>query len=530
VDGVHIRMNKFARVAVAAFIPWLLLSRISISQDAAKYIALDPKPTHATGFVREDPKKYGAVKPIERFRAFYPPAWDLSDHLPAAGNQGRQPSCVAWAVGYAARTYYRAKDYDADTRQAENILSPAYIYNSTRQTRGDCSEGTSISEALDLLKRNGGVPLTALPYNPQQCSSVPDSQALGEYADRFKIEGYRSVDGRNEDDVKGQIYSGNVIIFAIDVPKPFDGYRADSPTIDDTDDRGMEFGHAMVIVGYDDGKQAYHFLNSWGPQWGEHGFGWISYRSVAALWLAGFVMQVAPPPAPPPAPSPEPAPAPAPIVAPPVIDAGAECGRVNADTLKTDAGFTVKLSGFVGRAEDLERIRAAAGAQPGVVSVDAADVTLRPWPQCEALLTLDKALHNDSGLRVSKVPDQSRFVKGERMIFEVQSPNYPSYLYVAYIQADGTAAHLVRPNGDGLTAAGTKIRLGDQQGQPKYRVGAPYGHEMVVALASRQPLLDESLLGEVRERDLLTAYRRVLLGPEAKSADAAFVVLETAEQ
>ena len=36
-------------------------------------------------------------------------------------------------------------------------------------------------------------------------------------------------------------------------------------------------GHAISIVGYDDSKKQFKFLNSWGAAWGEKGFGYVSY-------------------------------------------------------------------------------------------------------------------------------------------------------------------------------------------------------------------------------------------------------------
>jgi C1A family cysteine protease len=36
-------------------------------------------------------------------------------------------------------------------------------------------------------------------------------------------------------------------------------------------------GHAMVAVGYDDAKQAFLIQNSWGPSWGNKGYGWFGY-------------------------------------------------------------------------------------------------------------------------------------------------------------------------------------------------------------------------------------------------------------
>jgi len=524
------------------------------ADDLSKYVKVDAdsEEHHARGFIRTDPGQYRSTKAVQQFRAFYPAKWDLAADLPPPGNQGKQGSCVAWAVGYSARTYYLKHDYSEDVTQPANILSPAFIFNSLRTTPGDCSEGTSISDALKLLKSSGGVPLDLLPYNPSQCLARPSPAVLARQSDRFRITGYRRVEGRSEDDIKGQIYSGNPVIFAIDVPAEFDHYH--QGVIDNTEDRGLDFGHAMVIVGYDDDRQAYHFVNSWGTRWGERGFGWLSYRSAAALWQEGYVMEVASPPPPPepsplpdptpsppvpvtPTPTPAPTPAPGPLpspappdssLGPPSLDLSAACGQVTATALGTGPGFDFKLSGFVGRAEDLERIRQAALRRPGVRSLDTGAVVLRPWPQCEALLTLDPALHNGHGIMIAQTPSRSRLVKGEHMVFEVRSPDYPSYLYVAYLQTDGTAAHLLRPTDSGPTAANTTIRLGEGPHSVHFKVGPPYGSEMVIALASDQPLLGEDL--PIRDRQLLTAYRKVLRPEGGHPASAAVLTLETAEQ
>jgi hypothetical protein len=508
----------------------LFSSGRSGADDAAKFIVVQPGAIarHAMGLERADPATYRALPEVPQFRAFYPPAWDLSPMLPPPGDQGRQGSCTAWAVGYAARSYYLKRDFAADVSQAENILSPAFIYNSLRVPPGNCAGGTSIAKALDLLQAAGGVPLNALPYDPADCSALPSAETLSEFSSRFRIKGYRRVEGSNEDDVKGLLYSGNPVIFAIDIPPEFDTYGLGSGVIDDITDRGPSFGHAMVLVGYDDTRQAYRFVNSWGLSWGDHGFGWLSYRTADKLWLEGYVMQVVrPPPAPPAPPATLP---PAPAAQAPQIDASAPCAKLAVELAAQAAGYTVKLSGFAGSADDLERVRQAALIRPGVAQVDVSAVILRPWPQCEAFLTLDAALQSPHGLSIARTPDRARLVKGEHFVFEVQSPDYPSYLYVAYIQADGTAAHLLRPSGTSPTPPNTRIRLGDTPGQPRYRVGAPYGHEMVVVLSSVHPLLDEAMLGPVRERQLLTAYRKALLAANAGDVAAAITTLETAEQ
>ncbi|HVF92023.1 MAG TPA: C1 family peptidase [Blastocatellia bacterium] len=47
--------------------------------------------------------------------------------------------------------------------------------------------------------------------------------------------------------------------------------------------------HVMVLIGWDDEKQAWLIKNSWGEQWGEKGFGWVAYASnnvgLYAAWI-----------------------------------------------------------------------------------------------------------------------------------------------------------------------------------------------------------------------------------------------------
>ena len=37
--------------------------------------------------------------------------------------------------------------------------------------------------------------------------------------------------------------------------------------------------HAILIVGWDDDKNAWLIKNSWGTDWGENGYGWVDYGS-----------------------------------------------------------------------------------------------------------------------------------------------------------------------------------------------------------------------------------------------------------
>jgi cathepsin L len=47
--------------------------------------------------------------------------------------------------------------------------------------------------------------------------------------------------------------------------------------------------HAIVIVGWDDARGAWHLRNSWGNGWGEDGYMWIKYGAQQIGYLATWV-------------------------------------------------------------------------------------------------------------------------------------------------------------------------------------------------------------------------------------------------
>jgi C1A family cysteine protease len=60
--------------------------------------------------------------------------------------------------------------------------------------------------------------------------------------------------------------------------------------------RGDPFvgGHALCVVGYDRRRSLFRFVNSWGPGWGESGFGTIEYDVFMALLMDAWGMVDAP--------------------------------------------------------------------------------------------------------------------------------------------------------------------------------------------------------------------------------------------
>ena len=272
-------------------------------------------------------------------------------------------------------------------------------------------------------------------------------------------------------------------------------------------------------------------INSWGRKWGERGYGRISYDAFRKRVKYGYAMRLTAEPKPeppkpkpePPKPKPDPPKPPKPIV-PDLVLPEIGCGRIVIEK----RGAEQVVVGFVGTQEDLAKIREAAAKAKARVEVD-----LRAWPQCEALMTIEKPLAQPSTPTIS-LP-KSSYQAAETLAFDVGMADFQGYLHVAYIQADGNVVNLVES--DALTLSTlppqTQLKFGDGlEGRSKFTVSAPFGSEMIVALASKSPLFAEDRPLVETEREFLTALRKAIIArpdptqPE-RVVSASFVTLET---
>ena len=516
----------------------------------------DPEDTvYATGAVFETEEELAGKPRTPLFRTFLPEHVDLSGRFPTAGHQGRQSSCVGWAVGYAARSYYNSGPGGGPNLTADQIPSPAYIYDSIRDPGESCDEGTRISDALDLLKK-GSLAHAEYRYDEDLCRR-PGTDVVTR-ASRFRIADWQVVDTDRLDQVKGELANGHPVVIGMRPNRDFHRlrgnriWRAGFPDEDDGN-------HAVTVVGYSERGQYFTVMNSWGTGWGTEGFGRMSYDTFENRVKYGFTMRLAQTPVPsppeptppkpepvpptpeptppkpepvPPTPEPTPpkpepvppTPEPPPPVVPDIELPEVGCGRLE---IEQSNGKTV-IKGFVGNHDDLAKVRKVAEESKADAAVD-----LRPWPQCETLMTIEKPLARADRPSIS-LPKRS-YLASETLGFEVRMSGFQGYLHVAYLQADGTVVNLVES--DPLTlstlSANTVLRFGDGlDGRQKFTVGEPFGNEMIVAIASKSPLFAEDRPLVETEREFLTALRKAIIArpdptqPE-RVVSAGFVALET---
>jgi len=253
---------------------------------------------------------------------------DLSSRFPEPGDQGKQNSCVGWAVAYALKSYQEGLERSWGTGPTQHRFSPAFIYNQLNKAP-DCQGGTTFVEALNLLRRDGVATLADFPYRDDDCARQPDP-AVRMSARPFAIADWRRVNVQDPTEVKTHLASGFPVLIGMMVDTAFMRLRGDVAYAQASGK--TEGGHAMILVGYDDDRGAFKVMNSWGKQWGIGGFGWISYgafgQTVREAYVAQDVVTVAPPPVEPaPAPRPMPAPSPIPVKPAPLLAPIAQLGR-----------------------------------------------------------------------------------------------------------------------------------------------------------------------------------------------------------
>ncbi len=416
-------------------------------------------PALGQGLVEEPNAVYSAFPTTVRFRSFLPPEVDLSAAFPEPGTQGDQPSCVAWAVGYGLRSYYEHWRRGWDVNDTHHIASPAFIYDQLVRNK-TCATGTTISDALNLLQNVGAASLADAPYDPRECR-IAASVPLASSAGGFRIDSWRRVDVSVLDNVKGELHNGNPVVFGINISNSFYDLRGDAIYDDVAAPRTI--GHAMVLVGYSEQRQAFKVMNSWGDGWGDHGFGWVSYRAFSKFVDRAFVVRVSgtPPietfmaslrtPTSTPAaqanvakPAPEP-PAAKPAPPPPTTTLATLTKSLDTYDCADVALRQGALEGFVASDDDRARLtHAVQSIDPAQRPTDA--VAVRPWPQCEALLTFAAPLAEPHGLAVAVDGGApATLARGQEIVLDITAPDFPSYLYVAYVQASGDVVHLYRP-------------------------------------------------------------------------------------
>lgn len=218
-----------------------------------------------------------------------PPSVDLSPNFPAAGDQGRQSSCVAWAAGYALKSYQEGVEMNWPFNTSAHLFSPAFIYN---QINNGQDQGSQIYDALDLMIAQGASTLATMPYSDTDYRTQPNATAKKE-ASRFKALSRDTVNGTKA--IKAALANRKPVVIGMEVFDQF--YKLSGNNSVYNSKQGSATGphgrHAITVVGYDNNKYggAFKVINSWGSSWGDKGYFWLPYSFAEEVVFQAWVME-----------------------------------------------------------------------------------------------------------------------------------------------------------------------------------------------------------------------------------------------
>ncbi|MBQ3655836.1 MAG: C1 family peptidase [Bacteroidales bacterium] len=246
--------------------------------------------TYSTGYFVDDasnivkdflPVSYGAG-----FEGVMPTEIDLTQYMPPIGDQDVYGTCVAWSLAYNYRSYLRAK---AGKLTKSQLADPTYQFSpkdlfyaidkSKKGENGDYCNGTNFQPAFEVMQDRGVATLATVPYTDMnKCENKPEAAWTRE-ANEYKISEWFNIDKNRinkngADELKAYLCTGKPIALGARLYKSFKNYKGGVLSSQTDGYWGL---HAMLICGYDDNKQAFKVVNSWGTKWGDKGYLWVDY-------------------------------------------------------------------------------------------------------------------------------------------------------------------------------------------------------------------------------------------------------------
>jgi C1A family cysteine protease len=225
-----------------------------------------------------------------------PPRVDLRASFPAVFTQGPLNACTA-ATAAALIGYFEKKTLGRDV--SPSVL---FLYKIERNLLGQSGDtGAFLRTSMQALRTFGVPPEAAWPYRIDFLDVEPASFHYA-YAANYKATHYFRLDndgtspGALVDRVRGSLAGGLPVMFGLALYSSFDsGAPGEIPMAGPFDTQTAL--HALVAAGYDDAKViavfdpvsgprassgAFRVRNSWGPAWGDGGYGWLPYDYVRA--------------------------------------------------------------------------------------------------------------------------------------------------------------------------------------------------------------------------------------------------------
>ena len=207
-----------------------------------------------------------AINPIKKV--------DLRNQCPPVYNQYDLGSCTANSIG-ALYEFCQKK-------QGLKDFTPSrlFIYYNERALEGTIKQdaGAQIRNGFKCIAKQGVCLETTWPYIISKFTKKPTTTCYTEALHHQAIS-YKSV-SQTEIALKACLNEGYPVSFGFTVYESFESQAvADSGVMPMPAKSEKSLGgHAVLLVGYDDGSRHWLVRNSWGSDWGDGGYFYMPYE------------------------------------------------------------------------------------------------------------------------------------------------------------------------------------------------------------------------------------------------------------
>lgn len=162
-------------------------------------------------------------------------------------------------------------------------LSPDFIKLSLPNT-------ATVEENLTFLATTGTVSAAILPFESPNLTPSVYSSVKYKIQDYLKLFQPTTRFQQKIYDIKKAIMRGNPVVIELQVTAEFKNLKQTRFYDPKQGDKTAAGTQHLVIVGYDEERRAFELQNSWGREWGNGGYVWMSYDDVSNLATNGYVL------------------------------------------------------------------------------------------------------------------------------------------------------------------------------------------------------------------------------------------------
>ena len=219
------------------------------------------------------------------FNSYLASSYSLENYVPPVRRQ-KGSSCSGFAViYYALSTQFNQKfNITDEIDKTGHSFDPYFAYNlisyvdDTLEDVQRCDQGNYVEDVLEILKDKGAKKRFFPPFLTCFDPIDKNDNSFLDYTLPYSISNYNRIPyNRMISGVKTSIYNNKPVVIAMHLNDSF-GY-IDSSGITKSADFEGPYYHAMTVIAYDDyfNGGSFKVVNSWGENWGNSGYFWISY-------------------------------------------------------------------------------------------------------------------------------------------------------------------------------------------------------------------------------------------------------------